>query len=1420
MYLIFDTETTGLPKNFNAPITDLDNWPRVVQIAWQLHDEKGKLLSQYSLIIKPEGFTIPYNAEKVHGISTDRALKEGHPLKEVLQKFSDDLAKAKRIVGHNIDFDVNILGAEFLRLSWETPLPDLPKHDTMREATDYCQLAGGKIGSYKPPKLIELHQKLFGEGFGDAHDAAYDVSATARSFFELIKVGVILPMDNVKVMDILYEAPVLKGGNFKAKEEKKTITPSKIDTSANLARLKDVPFSHLHCHSQFSVLSATAGVKELIAKAKEWNMPAVALTDLGNMYGAFIFVKEALDKGIKPILGCEFYIAQDRTVQKFTKDAPDRRFNQVLIAKNKEGYHNLAKLSSEAFISGYYAGFPRIDKPLLLQYKSNLIATTGGLESEIPNLILNQGEEQAEEAFVWWKTQFGEDFYVQLMRHNLEEENRVNEVLLKFCQKYQVKYFAANNVYYMDKKGAEAHDILLCVRDGEKKDTPIGRGRGHRFGFPNNEFYFKSPEEMKTLFADLPEAIETTNEIISKIESYKLARNVLLPKFDIPKEFINPEDEKDGGKRGENAYLRHLTFEGAKRRYGTISPDIQERLDFELMIIEKTGYPGYFLIVQDFTSAARNMGVSVGPGRGSAAGSAVAYCIGITNVDPIKYGLLFERFLNPDRVSLPDIDIDFDDAGRDKIIDWVIQKYGQNQVAQIITYGTMAGKSSIRDAARVLDLPLQEADRVAKLVPSTVKLKKALKMNEEEMREELKPDELPNVQQLKSIEKGSDAVAQTLKQAVVLEGSLRNTGTHACGVIITPDDITKLVPVATAKDSSLLVTQFDNSVVESAGMLKMDFLGLTTLTIINEARRMIKARHGIDIDPDNIPLDDKKTFELYQRGDTNGTFQFESPGMQKHLRNLKPDNFEDLVAMNALYRPGPLAYIPNFINRKHGVEPITYDLKEMEEYLKDTYGITVYQEQVMRLSQKLANFTKGDADVLRKAMGKKQKDVLDKMKSKFMEGAQKNGHPAEKLEKIWTDWEAFAQYAFNRSHSVCYAVVAFHTAYFKAHYPAEYMAAVLTNNMNDIKSITFFMEECKHINVSVLPPDINESEYTFSVNKAGAIRFGLGAIKGVGEASIEAIIEERKANGAYTDIWDFLERVNAKNLNKRVIEGLAQGGALDRFEFHRAQYFHVTEGTSGAEKLLKFANNQQNAKSSSQVSLFGAGGKNASANLGKTKLPECDKWTEIVQLKQEKEVVGFFLSGHPLDEFKTEIQSFCKPISQVQEFRNQEITVAGILNSFQIRQSQKGNEFAIIELEDYEGTSSMMLFGEAFNQAKPFLAAGNSIALKGKVKEKRNALGEWELFPDSVFLLSDLKKQVKQVKLEVEATRLNPQLLQELEEVIASHTGKCALRIEIFADTQEFGKVIIPMQSRKFKVEPNLHFMKEMERLEVLCKVG
>ncbi|MDG1348301.1 MAG: DNA polymerase III subunit alpha, partial [Flavobacteriales bacterium] len=940
MYLIFDTETTGLPQNWKAPLTDFNNWPRCVQLAWQVHDVEGKLVEVKNYIIKPEGYDIPFNAEKIHGISTDRANKQGMPLAEVLTEFVKDVEKCKFVVGHNVSFDNSIVGCELLRKEMPNLLADFPALDTKDDATNYCAIPASRGGKFKWPSLTELHTKLFGEAFAEAHNASADVEATARCFLELIRLSVIpfakagMTADELRNYQEINSTPFeLIGLNIEpyspiatTQSADEVIVEDEIE---EVNEISESPFAHLHVHSQFSILQATTDVKALVNKAAEMGMPAVGITDHTNMFGAYKFVdavlnhsiNEGLEKGetpkLKAVLGCELNVCKnhaDKSVKDYGAQVP-------FLCKNKNGFHNLAKLSSLGNVEGFYY-VPRVDKELIAAHKQDLIALTGSTYGIIPNLILNVGEAQAEEEFKWWHTTFGDDFYVEINRHNLDEERHVNKVLIAFARKYDVKILASNNVYYLDKDDANAHDILLCVKDGEQQGTPKGTGRGYRYGFPNEEFYFKSSAEMKALFADLPEAIDNITHLIDKIEPYTLAREVLLPEFDIPQEFVDAEDKVDGGKRGENAYLKHLTYEGAKERYIEITDEIKERIDFELQVIENSGYPGYFLIVQDFIRQARNMDVSVGPGRGSAAGSVVAYCTTITNVDPIKYDLLFERFLNPERVSLPDIDIDFDDEGRGRIIDWVVNKYGKENVAQIITYGTMAAKSSIRDTARALDLPLFEADRAAKLVPDFTSLGKIFSWDEKTLKDKVKGDQVGGAKELISLSEGNDLTAETINLARKLEGNVRNTGTHACGVIITPEPLMGLIPMTRAKDSDLMVTQFDNSVVEDAGLLKMDFLGLRNLTIIKDCLKIIKKIHGVEIDIDTIPLDDEQTFQIFQSGATSGIFQFSSDGMKAHLKHLKPDKFDDLIAMNALYRPGPMEYIPNYIKRKHGIEEI------------------------------------------------------------------------------------------------------------------------------------------------------------------------------------------------------------------------------------------------------------------------------------------------------------------------------------------------------------------------------------------------------------------------------------------------------------------------------------------------------------------
>ena len=1397
MYLVFDTETTGLPHNKSAPVDDLDNWPRLVQIAWQLHDASGKLLSQGNHIVKPDGFTIPFNAAKIHGISTDRAIEVGEPLSEVLEKFSIDVKKSKVLVGHNIEFDNNIIGAEYLRAEQDNLLVDFPNSDTSTGTVQFCQLPGGPGGGLKQPRLLELYEKLFGEPFEDAHDAAYDVDATAKSYFETLKRGIIKPFDDTELSEIIYEAPDLSQANFASKQEK---TSSKIGDAEVAAEDISGTFCHLHVHSQFSVLQATPHVEAIVEKAKEYNMPAVALTDLGNMFGAFKFVRAAHKAEIKPIVGSEFFVAEERTKTKFTKDNPDKRFQQVLIAKNKIGYQNLTKLSSLGYMEGLYGLYPRIDKELIKKHREGVIALSGNLRGEIPRLILNVGETQAEEELIWWKGVFGDDFYIEINRHKLEEEDHLNQILVSLAKKHAVKLVAANDLFYLDSSESKAHDVLICVKENEKQSTPIGRGRGFRPGLPNDQFYFKSQEEMKKTFTDLPEAIENISEILKKVEDYELEREVLLPEFDIPKEFIDPDDAKDQGKRGENAYLRHLTYKGAEIRYDKISEELRERIDFELATIENTGYPGYFLIVQDFTSKAREMGVVVGPGRGSAAGSVVAYCTRITNVDPIAYDLLFERFLNPDRVSLPDIDIDFDNEGREKIIQYVIDKYGFTQVAQIITYGTMAPKSAIRDAGRVMELPLPETDAIAKKVPERPGTNFISAFKEEP--------------ELEAITKGTDLPSHVLNQAVVLEGSLRNVGIHACGVIITPRDMTELIPVAKSKDSELLLTQFDNSVVEDAGMLKMDFLGLRTLSIIKTAVENVKKRHGFKIDIDNLPLDDAKTFELFTRAETNGTFQFESAGMQKHLRSLKPDRFEDLIAMNALYRPGPRVYIPNFIARKHGKEEIAYDLPEMEEYLSETYGITVYQEQVMRLSQKIAGFTKGEADVLRKAMGKKNHKLLMELKPKFIDQAKEKGHPEDKLEKIWKDWEAFAAYAFNKSHSTCYAVLAYQTGYLKAHHPAEFMASLLTHNLSNSDKVGFFMEECRNINIPVLGPHVNESGIDFMVNKNGEIRFGLGAIKGTGESATHAIIEERDKRGSFKDVFDFASRVNLRAVNKKTFESLAKAGGFDCFpEFHRRQYVDPDEdGQSLTEKAVRYANKIQEEAASAQGSLFGGESEEA---ISKPRIGRIDEYGQIERLNIEKEMVGLYISGHPLDQYKFEINHLCTgTLGDLKELkRGKELRIGGILSSVQHRVSKKGNPFGQFTLKDYNDSHTFYLFSKDYLKFKPILEAGWFLHISGSSQPRWNS-EELEFKIHAMEPLSEIRENMtKGLELRMRLNDVNEMVIDEIEQMVTKYPGKCSLKFSVLGVFEDRA-IELEMLSRKFSVDLNDDVMNDLKNIE------
>jgi DNA polymerase-3 subunit alpha len=1164
----------------------------------------------------------------------------------------------------------------------------------------------------------------------------------------------------------------------------------------------------------------------MFKKAAKDGMKGIAITDHGNMFGVFQFVAEAAKhktadgRELKPIVGCEFYVVENRGKQSFTGGEKDKRYHQLMLAKNAEGYKNLVKLCSLGYIEGLYGKYPRIDKELILQYHKGLIATTCCLGAEVPQTILRKGEEEGEKVFKWWLDLFGEDYYVELQRHGMDEQNKVNEVLLGFAKKYNVKVIASNDSHYVDQGNSNAHDILLCINTGEKQSTPTNKEfsdddvsmKGKRFAFFNDQFYFKTTAEMNELFKDIPHAIDNTGDIFDKIEPLKLKKDIALPNFVIPQGFID-----------QDHYLHHLTMMGAKERYKDITPEVEERLNFELGVVRTMGFAGYFLIVADFIKAGRDIGVLIGPGRGSAAGSAVAYCIGITNIDPIKYNLLFERFLNPDRKSMPDIDTDFDDEGRDKVIKYVVNKYGKNQVAQIITYGTMAAKMSIKDVARVMDLPLTESNMLAKLVPD----KPGTELNRvifapfdgaKSLREKegYGSDDIENIRKLREIYNGTDLQAKVLKEAVVLEGSVRNTGIHAAGIIIAPHDLTDILPVATAKDSDLWVTQFEGNVIEDAGVIKMDFLGLKTLTIIRDALMLIEQNHGIKIDIDELPLDDKETYALYQRGDTNATFQFESPGMQKYLRELKPDKFEDLIAMNALYRPGPMEYIPDYIKRKNGRDKVTYDLPEMEEYLSDTYGITVYQEQVMLLSQKLAGFTKGEADVLRKAMGKKQLEVLNKMKSKFVEGATGKGLDANKLGKIWTDWEAFAQYAFNKSHSTCYALVAYQTAYLKAHYKSEFMAAVLSNNMGNLDKITFFMEESRRIGIPVLGPDVNESDVKFSVNQKGQIRYALSAIKGVGDAAVVSLLEERRANGPFTSIFDMTKRVNLRTVNKKSIENLAYAGAFDSFgKYTRAQFFtaDTKDGNTIIDKCIKWGNSEQNNKSMNQNSLFGG---SIHTDASEPILTPVEEWPLLEKLKKEKEVVGIYISGHPLDSYKLEINTFTNcTLKQLVDNKDKELKIAGIVSASQTKTSKTGNQFVVFSLEDFEGTFEFALFGKDYIQFKNYVETmGALLYITGRYQPRFNQPDNFEFKISKIELLPDiLAKLTRRLTLRISAEHVTERITDELMVLFQKYPGKYPISVKLKNEDEQ---ISLTLNSRKVTVGISTELLTELRTIEEL----
>lgn len=1170
-------------------------------------------------------------------------------------------------------------------------------------------------------------------------------------------------------------------------------------------------FTHFHVHSQYSILDGAASIPGLIEKAKADGQTALALTDHGNMFGIKLFYDTCRQKGIKPILGCEAYVAR---VSLYNKEKPIDRSGEhlIILAKNLTGYLNLVKLCSTAFCDGFYYR-PRIDKTQLEKHHEGLIISSACLGGEIDQKIMAGDLEGAEKAALWYKNLFGEDYYLEVMRHPAADPKQRAEIYdnqqrciqekIKIARKLNIKLIATNDVHFLNEEDAEAHDLLICLNTRKDIDDPT------RMRYTRQE-WFKTTQEMIDLFPDLPEAIENTQEITDKVEEYELDSDPLMPVFPIPPELGTEEEyrqkfsqedlfneftrdekgnvvltEEEANKKIkklggydrlyriklEADYLKELTMKGVVKRYGeNPSPEIMERIIFELHIMKTMGFPGYFLIVQDFIRAARDMGVIVGPGRGSAAGSAVAYCLGITNIDPIKYDLLFERFLNPDRISLPDIDVDFDDAGRQQVLEWVTEKYGADKVSHIVTFGSMAAKMAIKDVARVLKLELSEANRLAKMVPEAPKmtLKKAYKEN---------PDLEKEKQSLNPL------ISKTIQFAETLEGSIRQTGVHACGILISRDPLTDHIPIMPTEGESLMTTQYDGHFVEPIGLIKMDFLGLRTLSIIKTCLDNIKKSKHIVLNENEIPLDDEETFKLFTRGDTTGLFQFESPGMKKHLRALQPNRFEDLVAMNALYRPGPMEYIPSFIRRKLGEEPIEYDHPMMEPYLKETYGITVYQEQVMLQSRALGLFTRGQSDTLRKAMGKKKFELLAELKGKFVEGCKNNpdfvqgakekGKDVEELvNKIWGDWEAFASYAFNKSHSVCYAYIAYQTGFLKAHYPAEFMAANLSNNLSDITKVTVFMDECKRMGLSVLAPDVNESYNDFTVNSHGQIRFGIAAIKGVGEAAVEKIIEEREKNGPYKDVYDFFERIDYKSVNKKTIENLITAGGLDSFGYHRAQYLHLVDATTTVlDNLVNYGQKNQQDSMNLQATLFG---ELDGFEVTKPNIPDCEPWHDYEKSKKEKELIGIYLTSHPLDPYKLEMQLLCTPVEELnnglETFKGKEINIAGIITAKREGKTKTGKDFGILTLEDFSGTYELAFFGKDYTDFRQYFIDETAIYVKGKVGPKWGKEGNELTFTiQKVGLLEALTENaIRSITLQVDIEKLTLETVTEIHELFTT----------------------------------------------------
>lgn len=1254
-----------------------------------------------------------------------------------------------------------------------------------------------------------------------------------------------------------------------------------------------IPFTHLHVHTQYSLLDGQASVPALVDKALADGMPGLAITDHGNMFGVkeiYNYVNGGAMKGLKKklekaeksgdrvkadqikgwidrlksgdfklILGCEMYVA-NKTLHEQT-DKRDTGRHLVVLAKNKTGYKNLIKLVSKAWTEGFYS-HPRTDKQELAAHREGLIVASACLGGEIPRLIRQGLIDEAEKQVQWWKETFGDDYYLELQRHPTnapggnrdvyEEQKRVNPEIIRMARKFNIKLICTNDSHFVNAEDAEAHDRLICVSTNSNLNDP------NRMRYTKQE-WLKTQQEMNDLFADIPEALENTSEIVGKVEHYSIDHGPIMPNFEIPAEFgseeeyrsrITEQDLFDEFTRDENGnvvlsqedaeakikklggydklyrikfeadYLAKLAYEGAKRRYGDpLSEELSERIKFELHIMKTMGFPGYFLIVQDFINAAREqLGVSVGPGRGSAAGSCVAYCLGITQIDPVKYDLLFERFLNPDRISLPDIDIDFDDDGRADVLRYVTHKYGEEKVAHIITYGTMAAKSSIKDVARIEQLPLSESDRLTKLIPKRMPTVDG---------KELKPtlDNCYNyVPEFKpELSSSNPLVVETLKFAKALEGTVRNTGVHACGVIICRDDITDWVPVSTAVDKAsdskekIIVTQYEGRVIEETGLIKMDFLGLKTLSIIKEAVNNIKQTRGIDIDMEQIPIDDRKTYDLYCQGNTTGTFQFESAGMQKYLRELQPSTFEDLIAMNALYRPGPMDYIPDFIARKHGREPIVYDIPVMEKYLKDTYGVTVYQEQVMLLSRLLANFTRGQSDTLRKAMGKKMIEKMNELKALFLEGGQANGHDPKVLEKIWADWEKFASYAFNKSHATCYSWVAFQTAYLKANYPAEYMAAVLSRNRSDIEKLSGFIDECKKMHIPVKGPDVNESFAEFGVNSHGDIRFGLAALKGIGENVAAEILAARRKDGPFKSIYDFVERVTPSVLNRRIIDTLAAAGAFDCFsdQIQREDFFEPNpRGETFSEALLRYGQLFQADKMNQSMSLFGDD-EAANATAGRPPIIPAVRWVDAVKLEKEREIVGTYHSANPLDPFFMELRfgtMSLKTFSELTPTEGTEIMLGGMVLDFTSRPSKKGGNFGILKIQDYSGSAEFMLFGQDYIDYHNYGVPGTPVLIRGSFS-RRFQNSEIRFKVNSVQLLNDIKgHMISGVTINVTANMLNEMLHGVLSEHIRTQSeemGHLRFRIQ---DPQSGRSVTL---DTSLKIPVNKELVEKLEDLDI-----